>query len=246
MARLRDRFFVEGVHALGDRIAFAADDARKIALVLRGRDGDRVHVVDSSGAAYAAILDVDGAAVYGQLDERLERGSREASVRVTIAQAIPKGQKMDLIVEKATELGVATIVPLRSERVVGERTGDAKRERWQRLAKTAAQQCGRETIPAVEPIADWDDLLARFATFDRVYLPWELADVRPLRETFDADAACANVLFVIGPEGGFSAAEVERAQGAGALPISLGTRILRTETVALVVLSALLYARGEL
>jgi len=153
---------------------------------------------------------------------------------------------MDLIVEKATELGVAAIVPLRSERVVGERTGDAKRERWVRLAKTAAQQCGRTSVPVVEPIAEWNDLVARFGDFDRVYIPWELADVRPLREVFDADAQSANVLVVIGPEGGFSAAEVARAEAAGARAISLGSRILRTETVALVVLAALRYARGEL
>jgi 16S rRNA (uracil1498-N3)-methyltransferase len=246
MATMRDRFFVEGVHAVGDRVTFAADDARKIATVLRGRTGERVHVVDSSGSAFAASIDVAGTSVAASLDERLERGSREATLRVTVAQAIPKGQKMDLIVEKATELGVTAIVPLRSERVVGERTGDTKRERWERLAKSAAQQCGRTTVPAVEPIAEWDALLARFGEFDRVYLPWELADVRPLREIFDADLACASVLVIVGPEGGFSAAEVARATAAGALTISLGTRILRTETVALVVLAALRYAHGEL
>jgi 16S rRNA (uracil1498-N3)-methyltransferase len=242
-ASLRDRFFVEGVHALGDRIAFAADDARKIATVLRGRSGEQVQVIDSSGTAYAATLDVSEA-VHATLDESLARAVAEPT-RVTIAQAIPKGQKMDLIVEKATELGVAAIVPVRSARVVGERTGDAKHERWQRLAKSAAQQCGRASIPAVEPIAEWDALLARFPSFDRVYLPWELADVRPLREVFAGDAS-ANVLFVVGPEGGFAADEVAQAVAAGAQAISLGTRILRTETVALVVLAALRYARGEL
>jgi len=247
LASLRDRFFVEGVHVLGESVAFAADDARKIATVLRGRTGDRVQVVDSAGSAFAASLDVDGALVVATLDERLERGARESPVRLAVAQAIPKGQKMDLIVEKATELGVAEIVPLRSERVVGERTGDRKTERWQRLAKTAAQQCGRTVIPAVAPIATWDNLLATFGSYDRVYIPWELADVRPLRDTFDADAPrVASALFVIGPEGGFSANEVERAVAAGAVAISLGTRILRTETVALVVLTAFAYARGEL
>jgi 16S rRNA (uracil1498-N3)-methyltransferase len=246
MASLRDRFFVEGVHAVGERVTFAADDARKIATVLRGRTGERVHVVDSSGTAFAASIDVSGTLVVASLDERLERGTREASLRVTIAQGIPKGQKMDLIVEKATELGVAAIVPLRSERVVGERTGDAKRERWERLAKTAAQQCGRTSVPVIAPIAEWGDVLARFGEFDRVYLPWELADVRPLRDVLEPDAGLTNVLVLIGPEGGFSAAEVARAAAAGAQTISLGTRILRTETVALVVLSALLYARGEL
>jgi 16S rRNA (uracil1498-N3)-methyltransferase len=247
MASLRDRFFVEGVHVLGESVTFAADDARKIATVLRGRTGDRVHVIDSAGSAFAASLEVGDGTVTATLAESIERGTRETAVRLTLAQAIPKGQKMDLIVEKATELGVAAIVPLRSERVIGERTGDHKVERWQRLAKTAAQQCGRNVIPSVAPIAGWDELIATFGSYDRVYLPWELADVRPLRDTFDADApAIGSALFVVGPEGGFSAHEVERAVAAGAVVVSLGTRILRTETVALAVLAAFAYARGEL
>jgi 16S rRNA (uracil1498-N3)-methyltransferase len=247
VASLRDRFFVEGVHALGASVAFAPDDARKIATVLRGHTGDRVQVVDSAGAAFSASIDVTGTTVVATLDEHLERGARESAVRLTVAQAIPKGQKMDLIVEKATELGAAAIVPLRSDRVVGERTGEHKIERWQRLAKTAAQQCGRSVIPSVAPIATWDELLATFGSYDRVYIPWELADVAPLRTTFDADAPrIASALFVIGPEGGFSSHEVERAVAAGAVAVSLGTRILRTETVALVILAAFAYARGEL
>ncbi len=247
MASLRDRFFVEGVHALGDRVALAADDARKIVTVLRGRSGERVQVIDSAGSAFAATLIVDGALVAATLDEALARGARESAARVTIAQAIPKGQKMDLIVEKATELGVAAIVPLRSDRVEGERTGDHKSERWQRIAKSAAQQCGRTVVPVVAPVARWDDLLATFASYDRVYLPWEVTDVRPLRETFERDApAVTSALFVIGPEGGFSAHETERAIAAGAVALSLGARILRTETVALVLLAAFAYARGEI
>ncbi len=247
MASLRDRFFVEGVHAIGESVALAPDDARKIATVLRARSGDRVQVVDSAGSAFAAVLAVQGSVVTATLDERLERGTRESAIRVTVAQAIPKGQKMDLFVEKATELGVAALVPLRSERVVGERTGEHKVDRWQRLAKSAAQQCGRTVVPTVMPIAGWDELIATFPDYERVYIPWELADVRPLREVFDADAPrLTSVLFVIGPEGGFSANEVERAVAAGARAISLGTRILRTETVALTVLAAFAYARGEI
>jgi 16S rRNA (uracil1498-N3)-methyltransferase len=247
MASLRDRFFVEGVHVLGESITLAADDARKIATVLRGKTGDRVQIVDSGGSAFSASIEVSGTFVTVTLDTTLDRGARESAVKLTLAQGIPKGSKMDLIVEKAVELGAAAIVPLRSDRVVGERTGDHKSERWQRIAKTAAQQCGRTVIPHIAPIATWDELIASFASYDRVYLPWELADVKPLRETFETDAPqIGSALFVIGPEGGFSSNEVDRAIAGGAIPISLGTRILRTETVALVVLTAFAYARGEL
>ena len=249
---MRDRFFVEGVHAVGDVVAFAADDARKLATVLRKRSGDRVQVVDSGGVAFGATLDVEGrdgrdVRVRATLDERLDRDGVETALRVTIAQAVPKGQKMDVVVEKATELGAHAIVPVRSARVIGHDTSPGKVERWRRIAKSAAQQSGRLRVPEVADVHDWDALLATFARYDRVYVPWELAEPAPLRDVFERELAGArSVLVVIGPEGGFSADEVERARDAGARAISLGRRILRTETAALVVLAALLYARGEL
>lgn len=246
-ASLRDRFFVEGAHAVGDRVTFALDDERKIVAVLRAHSGERVHVVDSGGAAFAAVLSVDAGAVSAWLEAELERASRELSARVTIAQAIPKGQKMDLIVEKATELGAAAIVPLRSQRVIGETTGAAKIERWQRIAKTAAQQCGRSVVPTIAVPTEWTTLMASFASYDRVYVPWELSVVQPLRAVFEAEApGLRSALFVIGPEGGFASEEVAGARAAGAQEISLGPRILRTETVALVMLATFAYARGEL
>ena len=244
---MRDRFFVEGVHAAGDRVALAADDARKLVTVLRKRGGDRVVVVDSGGIAFAATLAVDGRDVRATLDEPLDRGSVETTLRVTIAQAVPKGQKMDFVVEKATELGAFAIVPVRSARVIGHDTGAAKVERWRRIAKSAAQQSGRVRIPAVADVHDWPALLRTFSAYDRVFVPWELAEPEPLRATFERDLAGANdVLVVIGPEGRFSADEVQSARAAGASAISLGRRILRTETAALVVLAAIFYARGEL
>ena len=249
---MRDRFFVEGVHAVGDLVAFAADDAHKLATVLRKRSGDRIEVIDSGGVAFAATLDIEGrfgreVRVRATLDEVLDRGQVETALRVTIAQAVPKGQKMDLVVEKATELGVHAIVPVRSARVIGHDTSPAKVERWRRIAKSAAQQSGRARVPDVADVHDWNALLATFAHFDRVYAPWELAEPAPLRTVFEAALAGArNVLVVIGPEGGFSADEIGAARDAGATAISLGRRILRTETAALVVLAAILYARGEL
>jgi len=244
---MRDRFFVEGVHAAGDRVVFAPDDARKLVTVLRKRSGDRVQVVDSGGAAYAATLEVDGRDVSATLDAPLDRGAVETALRVTIAQAVPKGQKMDYVVEKATELGAFAIVPVRSARVAGHDTSAGKVERWRRIAKSAAQQSGRARIPAIGEVHDLTALAATFGGFDRVYIAWELAEPLPLRDVFDAELAEAgSVLVVIGPEGGFSAEEVQRAVDAGARTVSLGRRILRTETAALVVLSAILYARREL
>ena len=244
---MRDRFFVEGVHAVGDTLQLSDDDARKLTAVLRKATGDRVQIVDSSGAAFAATLRVDNRRVDAHLDERFDRGPVESPLGVTIAQGIPKGQKMDLIVEKCTELGAAAFVPVRSFRVVGERTGEHKIERWQRIVKSAAQQSGRTAIPSVAPIATWEQLIATFPQYDHVYLPWELADPAELRAWLPGEIEHAErVLFIIGPEGGFSADEVEHARAAGAKLISLGRRILRTETAGIAILAVLAYVRGEM
>jgi 16S rRNA (uracil1498-N3)-methyltransferase len=246
-AAMRDRFFVEGVHAVGDRVAFAPDDARKLATVLRKRSGDHVQIVDSGGVAFAATLAIDGRSVSATLDASLEREGVETRLAITLAQAVPKGQKMDLVVEKATELGVRAIVPVRSARVVGSDTSSAKVERWRRIARSAAQQSGRTRIPEVAGVLDWDALLGTFPSYDRVYVPWELSEPAPLRDVLEHDLdGVTSVLIVIGPEGGFAHDEVARACAAGATAVSIGRRILRTETAALVVVSALLYARGEL
>jgi 16S rRNA (uracil1498-N3)-methyltransferase len=244
---MRDRFFVEGVHAVGDRVAFAPDDARKLTTVLRKRSGDRVAVVDSAGVAYAATVELDGRAVHARLDAALERPAAESTLRVTIAQAVPKGAKMDLVVEKAVELGAHAIVPVRSARVVGHAAAGGKVERWRRIARAAAQQSGRTRVPDVSDVVDWAALLRTFARYERVYVPWELADPSPLRTVFDEDLRdVTSALIAIGPEGGFSAEEIDAAREADASIISLGRRILRTETAALVVLAAMQYARGEL
>lgn len=244
---MRDRFFVEGVHAQGDRVAFAADDAHKLRSVLRKRSGDRVEVVDSAGAAYEALLEISERRVTAGLEAPLVRTAAESTLQVTLAQAVPKGQKMDFVIEKATELGVHAIVPVRTARVVATDTSAAKLERWRRIAKSAAQQSGRTKVPPVDEIVSWEALLARFARYDRVYVPWELAPQVPLRRVIAEDApAMRTLLLAIGPEGGFGADEIARATEAGATVVSLGRRILRTETAALVMLSVLAYEGGDL
>lgn len=205
------------------------------------RSGDRIEVIDSTAQRFAARIDIDGRLVRATLDAALaRRGSALPSI--TVAQGIPKGQKMDFVVEKLTELGVSCIMPLRSERTVVTGAAENKVERWRRLAKTAAQQCGRDAVPEIcEPI-DFDAICGRFAEHDSVLLPWELADYAPLRDRLPGLIERADrILLVVGPEGGFSHAEAHAAQRAGAHLLSLGERILRTETAALAVVAVLNY-----
>jgi 16S rRNA (uracil1498-N3)-methyltransferase len=233
------RFFIEGTLELGASRELFPSDARKVVLVLRKRSGDAIEVVDSAGRTYRAELTIDGTVVRAKALELLAE-PREAPIELTIAQGLPKGQKMDYVVEKATELGVAALIPLQSERVVGTR--DGKLDRWRRIARAAAQQSGRTRIPAIMPVHRWPELIERFGEFDRVLMPWEIAEPRPLAETLPGIVAGAHrVLAVIGPEGGFGHDEARAAIAAGAHPISLGRRILRTETAGLVLAAALLY-----
>ncbi len=238
------RFFVERTHALGDLVSIEGGDAHKLLHVLRARDGDEIELVDSAAQCFTATLRIDGEHVQALL-AKLHATQTDATVTIDVAQGVPKGQKMDFVIEKLTELGVASIVPLVTERTVVRDAGASKLERWRRLARGAAQQCGRSDIPPVgDPIA-FDALLARFSSYDAVLMPWEVAQARPPREMLPQLLAGARrVLVVIGPEGGFSHLEAERAAAAGAHLISLGRRILRTETAALVTVALIDYERA--
>jgi 16S rRNA (uracil1498-N3)-methyltransferase len=238
------RFFIEGRHETGDVVTLSGSDAHKIVSVLRLHDGERIDVIDSAAQRFSAILSTDGRTVRAALGERVA-STESAPLEITVAQGVPKGQKMDFVVEKLTELGAARIIPLQSERTVVTDVSPNKIERWRRLAKSAAQQCGRDTIPQITDPQRFAELCDSFASYDAVLFPWELAEPAPLRERLPGLVADAKrVLVVIGPEGGFSHAEADDAQHAGARLISLGSRILRTETAALTLLSVLNYVAG--
>ncbi len=214
-------------------------------LVLRKRGGDAVEICDSAGNAFAALLEIDGTSVAARLGPAATRAP--ATLEIVLAQGLPKGQKMDFVVEKATELGVRRIIPVRTERTVGAAERGAKVERWRRLARTAAAQCGRSDVPFVAEVTEWEALESTVRAAPLALIPWELAEAVPLRDVLPGLLrGAAGVLIAIGPEGGFAHEEVEQARAWGARPVSLGKRILRTETAGLVACSAILYAAGEL
>jgi 16S rRNA (uracil1498-N3)-methyltransferase len=245
----RRRFHVRPEAIQGARCTFDRDEARHIARVLRLRAGDVVAVVDGQGREYAVRLDrvSPGAAVGTVLG--VEPRHAESPLAITLAQAVPKGDRMDAIVRAATELGVARVVPLVTARTIvrldGARALDRVR-RWQRVATEATKQCGRAVIPPVDP----PRLLADFVGSDvagglRLCL-WEGVAPRlgAVLDAGDSSPVLATVL--IGPEGGFTEDEVGLARSHGFILASLGPRVLRTETAGLTVIAALQLRFGDL
>ncbi|HEY3675129.1 MAG TPA: 16S rRNA (uracil(1498)-N(3))-methyltransferase [Candidatus Tumulicola sp.] len=232
------RFFVAGTHEIGSHVEIDGSDVHKIANVLRMRAGDALEIVDSSGTLFAAILAHESAGMRAELVRR-ETTAPVEIVRIDIAQAVPKGSKMDYVIEKATELGAGAILPFTSERsIAGE--GSHKVERWRRLAENAARQCGRLDIPRVAGVVPFEQTIAAFDDYDVALFAWELAPQIPLRERLEQTLrGVRSAIVAIGPEGGFSHAEAEAATARGAELLWLGPRILRTETAALALLAVI-------
>ena len=244
------RLFVppEQLQASG-RIRLTPGQARHLGTVLRLKPGEEIEVFDGKGARYRAWLEdapaLDAAVL--RLEGPLPEGPLRA-VDVTLVQALAKGEKMEFVIQKATELGAARIVPLSSERSVvrldAER-GGSKAERWRKVAQEAARQCGRADLPRIDEPAGWDFVLAllRDEPGRRGLLlhPEETA----LR-LGPAARGARRVLIAVGPEGGFSPEERARAQAGGMIEVGLGPLVLRTETAGLAALSVVLHVHGEL
>lgn len=223
-------------------------------LVLRGEEAHRVRdVLRLEVGAEVELFDGQGRVASARLegftpDPRLQVGApREVPVAppLCIAQGMPKGDKLEFVIQKATELGAAEVVPFDCMRAVVKLDGKKaaeRQERWQRIAVEAARQCGRADVPQVGAVASLAHVLARPGAVGLLY-----EGETELRLGAFLDAAGERpVTLLIGPEGGFDPREVAQAQAAGARLVGLGSRILRTETVALAALAIALHRRGEL
>jgi 16S rRNA (uracil1498-N3)-methyltransferase len=172
--------------------------------------------------------------------DRVPRAPVVERLLVDVAQAVPKAARMDFVVEKGTELGAAAFLPFYSERSVGRRVGPEKLARWRRIARSASQQSGRREVPEIHEPLDFEALVERFGEYDTVFFAWELAAPEPLHDRLRALLPQAGrVLIVVGPEGGFAHAEAEAATSRGAHVLWLGSRILRTDTAAVVLLAVI-------
>ncbi|WP_134700132.1 16S rRNA (uracil(1498)-N(3))-methyltransferase [Ammoniphilus sp. YIM 78166] len=240
------RYFVEqeNVNKSSQQIVITGDDVGHITKVMRTSVGDHLISCDENGACFLCEVEqLNKEQVLCKIVEPLT-DNRELPVNVTIAQGLPKGDKMELVIQKGTELGAHSFIPFISSRTVVQL--DAKKEqkrleRWGRIAKEAAEQAHRQRVPSIHSLLSWKQLLAEGEEYDLALIAYENEQTSTLHAAMQHLQPGKKVLLVVGPEGGFSDLEVEEAMEAGFSPVMLGRRILRTETAALYSLSCISY-----
>lgn len=243
------RFFAEPGNIGEKEIIITGADVNHIRNVLRMRADEEVLIADGRGAEYRCKLtDIGENEVRVQILWKLD-GNAELTSAVTLFQGLPKSDKMDLIVQKCVELGVARIVPVSTKRAVVKL--DAKKEqtrlkRWNTISESAAKQSGRGVIPEVSGVMTFGKALKEAKKLDVLLIPYERAEnMAETRRVMGSIQPGQSVGIFIGPEGGFEESEVEEAVAAGAQAITLGKRILRTETAGLAVMAMLGYLLEE-
>jgi 16S rRNA (uracil1498-N3)-methyltransferase len=231
------RFHCPSPLAAHTRIELPSMLAHHAMRVLRLRPGTAITLFDGSGGEYPAILEPEGKAAWAQTAD-FDPTERELPGRITLLQGLASGDKMDWIVEKAVEMGVARLAPITAQRSVPQLGGarlDKRLEHWRRIAVAASEQCGRNRIMAVDtpmPLAQAMPLVA-----ESVALLCHPEGGRSLKNTLSRDAR--DIALLVGPEGGWTDGELADAREAGALPLVLGPRVLRTETAAIALTAAI-------
>ena len=237
------RFFTDEI--AGQTATITGDDAHHISRVLRMKAGDALSLCDGAGHELDAVISsISPDAITCALGDPRE-SEVESPVHVTLFQCLPKTGKMELIVQKCTELGVFAIVPVNSARcvVVPGKDYDKKRERYNRVALEAAKQSHRAMVPEVLPLVELKKIDP--CAFDLFLIAYEDESGRTLKQALRAADAPKSIALLIGPEGGLEEGEVARLTSAGAVSVSLGKRILRTETAGMAMLAQTLYEVEE-
>ena len=244
------KFFVTRDSFIEDSVTIQGEDVKHMYKVLRLGSGDKISINDCMGREYIGeIVDISKTEVNVKLIEEIDLNN-ESPLNVSLYQGLPKSAKMDLIVQKATELGAKKITPIITDRVVVKSDlGEfRKTDRWRRIALEACKQSKRSFIPQVETPIEFQSLLLELKDIDLIVVPYENEEGKGIKammkEISDEDIKTAAV--VIGPEGGFEEAEIEKLKAIGAHIITLGPRILRTETAGFVAVSILMYEIGDM
>lgn len=243
------KFFVAENQINNNKIKIIGDDVNHIKNVLRQKSGDKITICDiSKEQDYLCEIDkIEEKSIDCNIIEKLENNT-ESNVKVTIFQGLPKADKMELVIQKSVELGVYDITPLQMKRCVvklNEKDKAKKIQRWQKISEVAAKQCGRNIIPKTNNIVNVKEVCNLCNEYDIVLIAYENEKENTLKKELKnlkkLDKEEIKVAVIIGPEGGIAPEEIKMFEENGAKIITLGNRILRTETVALSVLSIIMY-----
>jgi 16S rRNA (uracil1498-N3)-methyltransferase len=237
------RFYVSPEKVHGNKIAISGPEAHHILDVMRLKVADKVTVFDGTGREYVGFIKEAKSKSLTVEIVKTKEPQGSASPQITLAQAIPKKGKMDYIVEKATELGVDSIIPMVTARTVvelEEEKAKTRVERWKKISIEAAKQCGRMDVPEIKEVAEFFHVLSDVSDYDLALLCCLNEETAPLRE-FLGSFEGGKIIIFIGPEGDFTPEEIEIAKRVHCRLLGLGERILRSDTAPVVALSILNY-----
>jgi 16S rRNA (uracil1498-N3)-methyltransferase len=242
------RYFCTDENIKNNTVNVVGGDAKHLKTILRAQPGDKISVVTESKEYIAEIKEINTENIVCTLVEEIFTNN-ETKINITLCQGIPKKTKMETIIQQNVELGVKSFIPLITERTVvklNEKDREQKKlDRWQKIAKESAKQSKRNIIPTIEPIITVSELIEKLKNIDaEIIVPYELEGVKLLKDVLQEPKH--NYYIVIGPEGGFDIKEIEMFQEIGAHIVTLGRRILRTETAGIVTASIVMYACNEM
>ena len=236
-----NRFLIDKINPLEKFIILNdANQLHHLRDVLRVKPNEKIAIFDRLGNEYMAlVVEIDSNRVKLEIKEK--RPSNDLGIQITVACAIPKKVKMDDIIDKLTQLGVACIIPLVTERVIVKLDKQKKLQRlarWEKIALTAVKQSQRSKLALIKPVTDFKELIADVQDFDLKLIPTLESDRKTLKNIFSQTAvAFKKIILLIGPEGDFTPGEVALARQAGFLPVSLGLQVLRVDTAAIAAVS---------
>lgn len=232
------RFFIDSGNITDSSIIISGSDVNHIKNVLRKKIGDRITCFSTTGFEYTAkIASFDKDRIILSIISTA-RINNEPKIKITLAQGIPKNPKMDGIIKQSTELGVFEIIPVICERSIVKA---GKRERWMKIAKKESELSNRTAVPDIITEISMDDFLNNSRDYDLKIFPWESEQKQTIKQLLKKNCSANNILLFIGPEGGFSNNEAEKALNAGFVSVSLGKRILRTELAGPATIAMILY-----
>lgn len=243
-----NRFFISSEQIKDDKIIIIGSDVKHIKDVLRLKHGEKIEIACEGTTYIGEILELEKREINLKIISSY-KGENEASTEVILYQGLAKGSKMDFILQKCTELGVSEFYPLETNRAVvkikNEKKANSKVDRWQEIVDQAAKQSKRDMIPVVNEILSFAQMIKLLDNEGNIVVPYEDEKQQSIKTTLK-DIKNKKIHLIIGPEGGFEDTEIEMLKEMGANIVTLGPRILRTETAGLVASTMIFYELGDL